>query len=114
MLEIKSSNVTVMVGEMDRAIEFYTNGLGLSLVRRWGNHYAQVAAPGVIIGLHPTDRVSPGAANVSIGFGVSDIESAKKRLAELNIGYKSSDGKAGNIVSFSDPDGTPLYFILAV
>ena len=111
MLDIKTANVTVMVKEMDRAIDFYVDGLGLRLKRRWGSHYAQVEAPGVIIGLHPTDQIIRQDGNISIGFGVSDLESARKTLTELGATHQVSDGKAGTIISFTDPDGTPLYIM---
>jgi catechol 2,3-dioxygenase-like lactoylglutathione lyase family enzyme len=57
MYTIKTANVTVMVKNMDKSIDFYTS-LGLELKQRWNNHYAQVAAPGVIIGLHPAKETN--------------------------------------------------------
>ncbi|MGZ4886111.1 MAG: VOC family protein [Candidatus Aminicenantales bacterium] len=48
---------------------------------------------------------------MSIGFGVEDIESAKKLLDEKGVPYDPKEGKSGILVSFTDPDGTPLYFI---
>ena len=53
MYTIKTANVTIMVKDMDKSIDFYTKGLGLELKQRWNNHYAQVSSPGVVIGLHP-------------------------------------------------------------
>ncbi len=49
---IQEGNVTVMVSDLERAIRFYTEALGLKLKWRWGD-YAEVEAPGVTIGLHP-------------------------------------------------------------
>ena len=111
MFSITTSNVTVMVTDMDRSVEFYTKGLGLELKHRWDNHYAQVAAPGVVIGLHPAKEVHIGSTNVSIGFGIVNLEEVKIRLDELGVKYKISDDKAGDFVSFTDPDGTSLYFM---
>jgi catechol 2,3-dioxygenase-like lactoylglutathione lyase family enzyme len=111
MPAITSSNVTVMVKDLDRAIEFYTRTLGLSLVNRWGNHYAQVSAPGVTIGLHPSAEEFTGRDGISIGFGVKDIESAKRLLNEKGLPGDSKEGNSGILLSFADPDGTPLYFI---
>ncbi len=110
-LAITTSNVTVMVRDLDRAIDFYTKTLGLSLVNRWGNHYAQVSAPGVTIGLHPNVEEFTGRNGISIGFGVEDIESAKRLLDEKGVKYDHNEGKSGSLVSFADPDGTPLYFM---
>lgn len=99
-----------MVRNMDIAVFFYRN-IGLELKQRWNNHYAQVAAPGVVIGLHPAETVSATGGNMSIGFGVDDLAPARKRLEELGIAYTESGDKAGQFLSFTDPDGTPLYFM---
>jgi len=110
MYTITTSNVTVMVKDMDKAIEFY-KAIGLELKQRWDNHYAQVAAPGVVIGLHPAKQTGNSSANISIGFGVEKLDDVKTKLDELHVKFDVSDDKAGNILSFYDPDGTPLYFM---
>ena len=55
-MKIKEANVTVMVTDMKRAIHFYVDVLGLELKANYGDQYAQVASPGVMIGLHPGRR----------------------------------------------------------
>jgi len=76
----KAANTTVMVKDMDNAIAFYTDVLGLPTGMRDGNNYAEIKAPGVIIGLHP-DRghvhKKLKAGNLSIGFEVANIEVAR-------------------------------------
>ena len=47
----KSGNVTLMVADMDRAVGFYVEKLGLELKVRYGNEWAEVA-PGITLGLH--------------------------------------------------------------
>jgi len=110
MYTITTSNVTVMVTDMDRAIDFY-KAIGLQLKQRWNNHYAQVSAPGVVIGLHPAEKAGNADSSVSIGFGVENLDEVKNKLKELNVKFDVSGDKAGNFVSFHDPDGTPLYFM---
>ena len=39
-------NVTVMVADMERSIQFYTQALGLPLGFRAGNEWAQIERPG--------------------------------------------------------------------
>jgi len=51
-MAIKDSNVTIMVKDMDASISFYES-IGLVIKQRWANHYAQLTAPGITIGLHP-------------------------------------------------------------
>src|SRR5215831_5142587 len=52
-----SGNVTVYVTNMDRAVRFYTDVLGLKLAYRFGDHWASVElGKGLTIGLHPTNE----------------------------------------------------------
>ena len=54
-------NVTVYVSDMDRAVRFYNDTLGLKLAYRFGNHWASVeAGRGLTIGLHAASTQMPG------------------------------------------------------
>ena len=109
---ITKANVTIMVKSMDESVRFY-QAIGLSLDQRWGNHYAQIKAPGLVIGLHPYE--SPQAnlhtGNISIGFVSDDFEETKNLLTSLNINFNKRTEEGGTFLHFTDPDGTPLYFI---
>ncbi len=111
MYNIQTSNVTVMVNDIDKSIDFYTRGLGLQLKQRWENHYAQVSAPGVVIGLHPSGKTNNFNKGISIGFGIDSLAEAEKRLKELDVSFENSEDKSGKFASFKDPDGTLLYFM---
>ena len=52
-MKVKGSNVTLMVASMARSVKFYTETLGLKLKVRHSSHWAEIAADGLIIGLHP-------------------------------------------------------------
>lgn len=39
---IQGITATVYVSDMDRAVDFYTQTLGLPLSERWGNEYASI------------------------------------------------------------------------
>ena len=56
-MTIKESNVTINVKDLDKSISFYES-IGLTTKNRWGNFYAQLAAPGIVIGLHPTSNTN--------------------------------------------------------
>lgn len=111
-MTIKHANLTVNVKDLDNSVSFY-NTLGLELKGRWGNYYAQVTAPGVEIGLHPTsaENLKQTSGNVSIGFSTDNIEETKAFLEKLMINFTERSEEGGDFIHFSDPDGTALYFI---
>jgi catechol 2,3-dioxygenase-like lactoylglutathione lyase family enzyme len=111
MFTITQTNVTIMVNDMSRSISFYKDVLGFKLLQRYGDHYAQVSAPGIIIGLHPSNGKANTSENISIGFTVNDFSAAKKQLDESAIPNYERTEAGGSFVHFKDPDGTPLYFI---
>ena len=79
---------------------------------RWGNHYAQLAAPGVVIGLHPAEKnPAGGSGNTSIGFTTDNLENEKSVLSKLSIAVQERQEEGGQFLHFTDPDGTQLYFI---
>jgi catechol 2,3-dioxygenase-like lactoylglutathione lyase family enzyme len=108
----KSSNVTIMISDMAKAIAFYRDGLGLELVKQYGPEWAELAAPGVRIGLHPGGKkpLADHPRHISIGLEVEDIDAA---IAELrDRGIKIGDAKRDKglrLADLTDPDGNPLY-----
>lgn len=110
----KSGNVTLMVADMDRAIDFYSHKLGFEQKVRYGNEWAEVSAPGVNLGLHqargPIARSDP-SIGISIGFEVDDIESAVADLTARGVTFEAGIRETDDLreASFADPDGTALY-----
>ena len=114
---IYGGNATVYVSNMDKAVRFYTEALGLPLTNRFGNHFATVQAGKTLaIGLHPKREGSPlpgtkGA--VQIGFVVSQDTPLEAFAARLrSYGVKVSDifeSVEANYIFFEDPDGNPIY-----
>jgi len=109
-MTIKDSNVTIMVKDMDKSVSFYQS-LGFDIKQRWGNHYAQLTAPGITIGIHPTNQILSNSSNVSIGFTTDNFEETKDQLSSLAIPTQSREEEGGKFIHFADPDGTALYFI---
>ncbi|MGB4849695.1 MAG: VOC family protein [Saprospiraceae bacterium] len=111
MFQIVQTNLTIMVRNMDQCIAFYTDVLGFKIISRYGNHYAQIEAPGIIIGLHPSEKEKNKSENISIGFTVNHFDEAKIHLVESGIVHHERTEEGGGFIHFQDPDGTPLYFI---
>jgi catechol 2,3-dioxygenase-like lactoylglutathione lyase family enzyme len=113
-MKIKDANVTVMVTDMKRSIRFYVEVLGLELKANYGDQYAQVASPGVMIGLHPVTKEEdsePKSGSISVGFGVDSLAAAA--VADLEArGVTFSrmvEDQPTKLAFFTDPDANPLY-----
>jgi catechol 2,3-dioxygenase-like lactoylglutathione lyase family enzyme len=110
-------NVTIYVTDMDRAVAFYTDTLGLSLIFRAGDHWADIdAGAGLHIGLHPAStRVpAPGTAGaVTLGLRIDEpIEHVVALLEQRGVVVDGPDPDAEGrlrLAFFTDPDGNPLY-----
>jgi catechol 2,3-dioxygenase-like lactoylglutathione lyase family enzyme len=110
--------ITVFVSDMDRAVAFYTDTLGLKLQFRAGNHWASIdAGKGCIIGLHPAGPKSPipgSSGSLQIGLNVDEpIQQVVDALKAKGVGFKGdvvNDEQGGvKLAFFTDPDGHELY-----
>lgn len=110
-----SGNVTVYVSNMDNAVRFYTETLGLKLAYRFGDHWASVeVGKGLTIGLHPASAHTPAGRKGSMAIGLElagSMKEAVKALEAKGVRFHDAvnEGKAGSFVSFDDPDGNLLY-----
>lgn len=111
MFSILQTNVTVMVKDMAKSISFYKDVLGFSILHQYGEHYAQISAPGIIIGLHPSKGKSKKSDHIQIGFTVDNFASAKENLEKNSIPVTERKEEGGHFIHFMDPDSTPLYII---
>jgi catechol 2,3-dioxygenase-like lactoylglutathione lyase family enzyme len=109
----KTSNVTILVSDMNRSIRFYTESLGLKLISNYGGQFAVIESNGLRIGLHPGKTGSEKISrDMSLGFQVDDIVSAKTTLESKGVVFEKRVQDRGAIIeNFADPDGTPLYLI---
>jgi catechol 2,3-dioxygenase-like lactoylglutathione lyase family enzyme len=103
-----------MVSDINRAIKFYTETLGLKLVNQYQTHWAEIQAPGLTIGLHPAMDHGPRPGNsesLAIGFAVDHLDNDMTVFEHKGIVFSSNiieDGPA-RIAFFTDPDKNPLY-----
>jgi predicted enzyme related to lactoylglutathione lyase len=108
---------TIFVSDMDRAILFFTETLGLTLEQRFGNHWASIkAANGLSIGLHPASEESPAGrkGSITIGFNLDEpIDTAVERLKQQGVKFTKEIFQDGysRVAHFADPDGNEFYII---
>ena len=115
---ITGGNATVYVSDMDRAVSFYVNVLGLKLKQRFGNHWAEIkVGENLVIGLHPISEKAPAPGTsgaISIGLMIDEpIDQVVQRLGAKGVSFRGPvvrDEKAGiAFASFGDQDGNDLY-----
>ncbi len=113
---ITGGNATIFVSDMDRAVTFYTDILGLALEYRAGNHWAQVmTTSGLRLGLHPQSPNGPKPGSrgaISVGFDVKQpLEGLVGDLTAKGVRFEGpiKEDKAVRLAHFADPDGNELY-----
>lgn len=111
-----TGHVTVIVSDLERAIRFYSETLGLGPVTHHARDWATVAAPGLTIGLTPASRHYPAPGTrgaMMIGLEIDEpMEQAVARLAAAGVHFTGpivTNKRAGTFANFADPDGNPLY-----
>lgn len=113
---ISGGSATIYVADMDRAVEFYTETLGLKLHDRFENEWAAVdAGNGFLIGLHPTteDGPEPGqAGSIQVGLFVDQpLEEVHETFFRRGVRFQGPivNDRAVRLAYFTDPDGNQLY-----
>jgi catechol 2,3-dioxygenase-like lactoylglutathione lyase family enzyme len=105
----------VYVSNMDAAVRFYSEKLGLPLIYRFEDKFAAVEAGSLSLAIHPKTPNTPDPGkkgSVMLGLQVDEpIERVVSRLTER--GVRISGGSAtldeGKRVEFEDEDGNPIY-----
>lgn len=115
--EIGGAAVSVYISNMDRAVKFYTEALGLTLQTRIGNEWAEVATDdGFVIGLHPAHPPTSclpgtaGAINIELR-AAGDLEPAIESLTKHCVSFTSAiqDYEHVRLITCADPDGNQLF-----
>jgi catechol 2,3-dioxygenase-like lactoylglutathione lyase family enzyme len=113
---ISGGNATVLVSNMDNAVRFYTEVLGLRLAERYGDHWATVdAGRGFTIGLHPASPKYPAPGTkggMMLGLEVnSPLEGVVQQLKEKGVRFIGDiiREQTGSFAHLEDPDGTSIY-----
>jgi predicted enzyme related to lactoylglutathione lyase len=105
------SVVWVPVSDMDRALEFYGDTLGLDIEQQ-EDDWSLVVAGAVRVGLNGrSEEMSGGEGGAVIAFAVSDdIETSVDELAAAGVEIAGgvSEYPWGKVATFLDPDGNEL------
>ena len=109
MKNLKKCRVNVMVSNMEDAVKFYIETLELQLINRYGNHYAEIQAPGLMIGLHPTNEKIITGNNLSIGFGVVNFDLTIENLKTKGIEFTIEQDGWIRLAHFTDLDNNQLF-----
>ncbi|WP_036725744.1 VOC family protein [Patulibacter minatonensis] len=97
------------VSDMDRAVEFYRDTLGLDVLEHDGD-WSEVTAGDQRIGLNASESPS-GDGGAVIAFGVNGaIADAVDELKEKGVEFPGglTEHPWGKIAPFKDPDGNDL------
>ena len=124
---IAGGNATVAVADLDAAIRFYTEQLGLKLTNRLGDRWATIDAgpsswttedqpdAGLLIGLRPASPGGPApGTSGGVGFGFETYEAIEDVASGLKQRGVRVEGdivtfEAGKVVAFVDLDGFPSW-----
>lgn len=110
--------VNVFVSDLQRAVGFYRDMLGLPLQfadEKFG--YASFASEGVRMGVARVEAGAPEAQllvgrHTGIGFGVPDLDAAYRELVAKRVRFTMAPSKqpwGGYMATFADPDGNIFY-----
>jgi len=115
---IAGGSVTIYVSDMERAVRFYTETLGLRLMYRGGPDYAAVdAGKGLELGLH---AVHPGGPRPGPGGGMQLSLTVTEPIGEVVAALRArgvavEDPRPGGgpitLAALGDPDGNPIVLI---
>ena len=105
-------HVYYWVRDMDAAVAFYTDVVGLALARRSGNEWAEFEAGPVRLGLHGSEQPQVGGGTAV--FRVQDLDAARWQVQERGGVFDDHVGEVegfARFATFRDPDGNALQLI---
>jgi catechol 2,3-dioxygenase-like lactoylglutathione lyase family enzyme len=112
---INGGVASVSIKDMDRAIKFYTEQLGLSLKARIDNDWTEISAGGgFVIGLHlqeGTTSENKSAVNIELKT-TKTLEEVVTKLRERGVEFvdEIKDYPKVRLVTCRDPDGNLVRF----
>ena len=104
------TTLMVHVRDMDRAVGFYRDVLGLPLEMQSPGWSQFELGGGAALGLHAATEVAKPQPGWVPGFAVADVKAAKERLIAggATIASDFHDILGGVVLEFTDPDGNHI------
>jgi predicted enzyme related to lactoylglutathione lyase len=105
-------HVWFWVTDMDRAVGFYRDALGLEMRMRHEDTWAEFEAGGIRIGLHGAGDGALVHGGTAV-FLAGDLDLAKASLEERGVAFDHLGEVPGyaRYASFADPDGNSMQLI---
>lgn len=97
------------VADMDRAVAFYRDTLGLPL-KFSSPHWSEFATGETTLALHPASEKNP-PGTIELGFGVPDLESFYKDMTAKNVAFTmppTQQDFGGSLARFVDSEGSHI------
>jgi CreA protein len=88
--------------------------LGLRLVQRYGNEWAELDAGAIRIGLHGAGDRGDAPSSGTVVFRVDDLDVSKAALEGRGVRFDAHLGEVpgyARYASFTDPDGNAMQLI---
>lgn len=107
-------HVWFWVRDLDRAVAFYRDALGLELTVRHGDEWAELDAGSIRIGLHGAREAGSVPHGGTAVFRVDDLDLAKAALEQRGVRFDDHLGEVPGLAryaSFDDPDGNSMQLI---
>lgn len=106
---VELTEVVLYVRDMNRAISFFRDALGLEL-RLESTHWTTFDAGACSLAIHVTDRRKQGIGEPDPTFLVADADAERERLAALGVQVSELRQPAAGVRVFDlrDPDGNRL------
>jgi predicted enzyme related to lactoylglutathione lyase len=106
----KLQNTYYVVQDMDRALAFYGDVLGLSLKFQDGARWAQMSAAGTNLALSSVGEAPPEARGATVVLEIENMSAMTSKIESAGGKVLSSRdmGSHGKTVTFSDTEGNIL------
>ena len=96
------------IKDMDEAVGFYRDVLGLDLRARYGEDWTEFEIGGSTIALHGSRGMAPPNEGATVVFEVDDLDATMRALSTRGVSFEgevTEVPESGRFVSLRDPAG---------